>query len=430
MASPSIKIENLSKIYNLGEVGTGMLFKDLNKFYAKLLKKPDPYINLAEINLRNTKSSSGLVKALNDINLEVEHGEVLGIIGSNGAGKSTLLKVLSKITSPSSGRISYTGRLASLLEVGTGMHLEMTAKENIYLNGAILGMSSREINSKFDDIVDFAGIKRYVDTPIKRFSSGMSVRLGFAVAVFLEPDILIVDEVLAVGDADFQKRAINKMKEISTGGNRTVLFVSHNMGSIKKLCNRAVLIENGSINFSGSPDDVINKYLKTHQEIVNEKIILRKDRSGDQEIILENLTFHHNNSFSNIVETGTELKIRLHYKINSLRNFFSNCRFSILFKINDLPLLILSSECVNSNEIIIKKDGYVEFTINSLPLTKSTYYITTNIESETILKDNLKAASVLVVEDGSYYKSNIDYPTGWEGKTVLTPYKFQLNENY
>lgn len=426
MSIPSIKIENLSKIYNLGEVGTGMLFKDLNKFYAKLLKKPDPYMKLAEINLRNTKSSSGLVKALNDINLEVEHGEVLGIIGSNGAGKSTLLKVLSKITSPSKGRISYTGRLASLLEVGTGMHLEMTAKENIYLNGAILGMSSREINKKFDDIVDFAGVKRYVDTPIKRFSSGMSVRLGFAVAVFLEPDVLIVDEVLAVGDADFQKRAINKMKEISTGGNRTVLFVSHNMGSIKKLCNRAVLMENGSINFSGSPDDVINKYLKTHQEIVNEKIILRKDRSGDQEIILENLTFHHNNSISNIVETGSELKIRLHYKINSLRNFFPNCRFSILFSINDSPLLILSSECVYTKEIVIENDGYVDFIIDSLPLTKSTYFIETNIESETILKDNLKAASSLIVEDGSFYNTNIDCPPGWEGKTVLTPYKFSI----
>lgn len=261
-----IKVENLSKVYDLGLVGTGTLSKDLNRTWAKLRGKPDPYATLVELNDRAVKSETNMVYALKDINFEVEQGEVLGIIGKNGAGKSTLLKLLSQITSPTTGDIKMKGRVASLLEVGTGMHPEMTAKENVYLNGSIMGMTRKEVSSKFDEIIDFAGIGKYVDTPIKRFSSGMKVRLGFAVAAFLEPEILIIDEVLAVGDAEFQKKAVGKMQDVSKQGGRTVLFVSHNMAAVKSLCTKAILLKNGMIEFEGDVDDTVVNYLKLNNE--------------------------------------------------------------------------------------------------------------------------------------------------------------------
>lgn len=264
-----IDVENLSKIYDLGLVGTGTLSKDLNRIWAKMLGKPDPYATLAELNDRTKKSDTNMVYALKDINFSVKQGEVIGIIGKNGAGKSTLLKILSQITSPSTGSIKMNGRVASLLEVGTGMHPEMTARQNIYLNGSLLGMSRREISSKFDEIVEFAGVEKYVDTPTKRFSSGMTVRLGFAIAAFLEPEILIVDEVLAVGDAEFQKKAIGKMQDVSKGEGRTVLFVSHNMGSIESLCSRALLLKNGGLYLDGKTDDIVREYLAENYEEID-----------------------------------------------------------------------------------------------------------------------------------------------------------------
>jgi lipopolysaccharide transport system ATP-binding protein len=260
----AIEIRNLSKMYDLGLVGTGTLSKDLNRYWAKLRGKPDPYATFAELNNRTVRSKTNTVWALKDINLDIERGEVVGIIGKNGAGKSTLLKILSRITSPSTGTINMKGRVGSLLEVGTGMHPEMTARQNIFLNGSIMGMTRAEIRAKIDDIIDFAGINKFIDTPIKRFSSGMQVRLGFAVAAFLEPEILIVDEVLAVGDAEFQKKAIGKMQDISKGGGRTVLFVSHNMDSILRLCEKCVLLENAQVTFYGNTNDVVNHYLENN----------------------------------------------------------------------------------------------------------------------------------------------------------------------
>lgn len=256
-----LSVNKVSKMYDLGQVGTGTLFRDLNRKWAKLRGKPDPYATLAEINDRTSSDSTGSVWALKDISFEVKDGDVLGIIGRNGAGKSTLLKVLSRITSPSEGEIKIKGRIASLLEVGTGMHPEMTARENIYLNGAIMGMEKKEIQKKFDSIVEFAGIKKYIDTPIKRFSSGMQVRLGFAVAAFLEPEILIVDEVLAVGDAEFQKQAVEKMQSVSSNEGRTVLFVSHNMDSVRQLCTRAIVMDKGCVVFDGDTEEAIDFYL-------------------------------------------------------------------------------------------------------------------------------------------------------------------------
>ena len=255
-----LKVENVSKQYRLGVVGTGTISHDLNRFLAKVTGKEDPYLKIGESNDRSTKGTSEYVWALRDINFEVKQGEILGIIGKNGAGKSTLLKILSKVTGPSTGSIKYNGKIASLLEVGTGFHPEMTGKENIFLNGAILGMTKKEIASKLDEIIDFSGCERYIDTPVKRYSSGMKVRLAFAVAAFLEPDILIVDEVLAVGDTEFQKKAIGKMQDISSQAGRTVLFVSHDMEAILKLTNRVVLLDNGIVLDEGLPTDIINKY--------------------------------------------------------------------------------------------------------------------------------------------------------------------------
>ena len=256
-----IRIENLSKLYRLGLVSTGTMAHDLNRFWAKVRGKDDPFLKIGETNDRSSKGGSDYVWALKDINLEVKRGDRIGIIGKNGAGKSTLLKILSEVTGPTSGRIKMKGRIGALLEVGTGFHPELTGRENIYMNGTILGMSHREVSKKLDEIVDFAGVERYIDTPVKRYSSGMMVRLGFAVAAHLEPDILIVDEVLAVGDAEFQKKAIGKMQEVSEDHGRTILFVSHNMQAIRSLCNKGVLITNGSISKTGGMNEVVDYYM-------------------------------------------------------------------------------------------------------------------------------------------------------------------------
>lgn len=261
MSNIAIEFENISKQYRLGTIGTGTISHDLNRWWHLVRGKEDPYLMVGEVNDRSTKATSDYVWALKDITFNVEQGQVLGIIGKNGAGKSTLLKILSRITSPSTGTIKVKGRIASLLEVGTGFHGEMTGRENIYMNGAIMGMTRHEITRKLDEIIDFSGIEKYIDTPVKRYSSGMTVRLGFAVAAHLEPEILVVDEVLAVGDAEFQKKAIGKMKDVSQSGGRTVLFVSHNMGAVKSLCDKGVLLKDGMVETSGDINTVINYYL-------------------------------------------------------------------------------------------------------------------------------------------------------------------------
>lgn len=262
MSEIAISVDKVSKMYRLGEVGTGTLSHDLNRWWHKVKGKEDPYLLLGEENKRDSKdTNSNYVWALKDISFDVEDGQVLGIIGKNGAGKSTLLKLLSRVTAPTTGTIKAKGRIASLLEVGTGFHPELTGKENIFLNGAILGMTRPEIKRKLDEIVDFSGVARYVDTPVKRYSSGMYVRLAFAVAAFLEPEILIVDEVLAVGDAEFQKKCIGRMKDVSEGEGRTVLFVSHNLATIRSLCSHTILMENGRLSYEGDTAVAIEKYM-------------------------------------------------------------------------------------------------------------------------------------------------------------------------
>ncbi len=268
MSDVILKVENVSKLYRLGTVGTGTFGGDVQRFWkTKILGQEDPFLKVGQTNDRTSKGKAEFVWALKDINFEVKRGEVLGIIGKNGAGKSTLLKLLSRITSPTTGSIKSAGRMASLLEVGTGFHPELTGRENIFLNGAILGMTKKEIQRKFDEIVDFSGCELYIDTPTKRYSSGMTVRLGFAVAAFLDPEILVVDEVLAVGDAEFQKKAIGKMQNISTSEGRTILFVSHNMEAVRSLCSRALILNNGKVSADGEVDSLIDTYLE--QDLVN-----------------------------------------------------------------------------------------------------------------------------------------------------------------
>ena len=268
MKQIAIEFDSVGKQYRLGRVGTGTLSHDLNRWWAvNVLRKEDPYLKIGEANDRAHKGHSDYVWALNDISFKVEQGDVVGIIGKNGAGKSTLLKLLSRITSPSTGTIRYNGRIASLLEVGTGFHPEMTGRENIYMNGSIMGMTKSEITRKLDEIVDFAGVERYLDTPVKRYSSGMTVRLGFAVAAFLEPEILVVDEVLTVGDAEFQKKAIGKMNDVAHSEGRTVLFVSHNMAAVKNLCTRGVVLQNGTLVYDGGTEDAVNYYLQNNSHL-------------------------------------------------------------------------------------------------------------------------------------------------------------------
>lgn len=263
----AIKVENLSKQYRLGQIGTGTVSHDLNRWWAKVRGKEDPFAKVGDVNDRSVKGESEYVWALKNINFEINGGDAVGIIGRNGAGKSTLLKILSRTTLPTTGSVKVKGRIASLLEVGTGFHPEMTGRENIYQNGAILGMRRHEITKKFDEIVDFSGCERYIDTPVKRYSSGMYVRLAFAVAAHLESEILIVDEVLAVGDAEFQKKCLGKMGDVSKGEGRTVLFVSHNMAAVENLCTKGILLHSGTNVFNGSAKDAVERYIKQQSAV-------------------------------------------------------------------------------------------------------------------------------------------------------------------
>lgn len=271
MSKIVIKAENISKQYRLGLVGTGTVRDDLKRWWYNIRGNEDPFLKIGEANNRAVKGESDYVWSLRDINFEINQGDSIGIIGRNGAGKSTLLKILSQVTQPTTGKIYTKGRIASLLEVGTGFHPEMTGRENIYLNGAILGMRKDEINHKFDEIVAFSGVERYIDTPVKRYSSGMYVRLAFAVAAHLESEILIVDEVLAVGDAEFQKKCLGKMNDVSKGEGRTVLFVSHNMAAVKSLCNKGLVLKNGQVFYEGNAHNAVANYLSGDSESLNHK---------------------------------------------------------------------------------------------------------------------------------------------------------------
>jgi len=366
-----LKAENISKQYRLGQVGTGTIKHDFNRFWHKIRGKEDPYLKVGAVNDRSSKAKEEYVWALRDINFEVQEGEVLGIIGKNGAGKSTLLKILSRVTSPTTGVIKTKGRIASLLEVGTGFHPELTGRENIYLNGAILGMTRAEITAKLDEIVEFSGCEMYIDTPTKRYSSGMTVRLAFAVAAHLEPDILVVDEVLAVGDAEFQKKAIGKMQDISKGEGRTVLFVSHNMAAVKSLCNRVMVIDHGLTVFEGNTDEGVEFYLKKEKEnydLSTSKFWDLNNAPGNNNAKILSLELKtHENSF--FIEKEIQVEIQF---INYLNNHSINTTVAIY---NDKDIHILTSP--NLPRIPLMKGTYISKCI--IPkdfLNKGRYFFT------------------------------------------------------
>jgi lipopolysaccharide transport system ATP-binding protein len=323
MSDIAIKVEGLGKQYRLGEIGTGTISHDLNRWWARLRGKEDPFAKVGEANDRTKKGSSDYVWSVRDVDFEVKKGEVLGIVGRNGAGKSTLLKILSKVTAPTTGTIKVRGRIASLLEVGTGFHPELTGRENIFLNGAILGMTKTEIRSKFDEIVDFSGVERYIDTPVKRYSSGMYVRLAFAVAAFLEPEILIVDEVLAVGDAEFQKKCMGRMKDVSVNDGRTVLFVSHNMAAIQKLCTAGLLMRNGRVVIADEINNVVDKYLESGY--ANSGFVEYKPNLNNRASVLKVEVIDENGESAYEVPIGRKWIVRVTFQVNeSIRSLVSS----------------------------------------------------------------------------------------------------------
>ena len=326
-----INVENLYKQYRLGQVSTGSIAHDLNRWWYTVRGKEDPYEKITGVNNREENGSNDYVWALQDINFSVKQGEVLGIIGRNGAGKSTLLKILSKVTSPTKGNIKIKGRIASLLEVGTGFHPELTGRENIFLNGAILGMTKSEIRSKFDEIVAFSGVEKYIDTPVKRYSSGMYVRLAFAVAAHLEPEILIVDEVLAVGDAEFQKKCLGKMKDVS-GEGRTVLFVSHNMAAVQSLCDNSVYLNKGKINNIGKTNFIINQYLLNENKSALIQHFNEKNENNNEFIKLKKVWISLNDVCKK--EHFEKITIKSSFKVNFEFNYLPNKRIDINFSVN------------------------------------------------------------------------------------------------
>ncbi|MCU7614247.1 ATP-binding cassette domain-containing protein [Chryseobacterium sp. GMJ5] len=363
----ALKAEDISKQYRLGQVGTGTLSHDLNRFWHQIRGKENPYLKIGETNDRTSRGDSEYVWSLRDINFEIAQGDAVGIIGRNGAGKSTLLKLLSKVTKPTTGKIYTNGRIASLLEVGTGFHPEMTGRENVFLNGAILGMTRKEIKRKFDEIVDFSGVERYIDTPVKRYSSGMYVRLAFAVAAHLESEILIVDEVLAVGDAEFQKKCLGKMGDVSKGEGRTVLFVSHNMAAVNELCNSGILLDKGSILMQGPNDKCIIEYQKRSGHISHYSI-----ESDDFKIENENIAVK---SYSALPIHGSVLNINSGVRIEILfSNKIKNAKLDLSFYIrNSHEVTVMSTGMMISDQAELG-DYTLSFEIEPNILNEDSYY--------------------------------------------------------
>jgi lipopolysaccharide transport system ATP-binding protein len=400
MSETILKIENISKQYRLGLVGKGTLDDDLKRWWYKIRGKEDPFLKIGEVNDRSTVGNSDYVWALKDINIEVKRGEVLGIIGKNGAGKSTLLKILSKVTGPTTGSIKSRGRIASLLEVGTGFHGEMTGRENIYLNGAILGMTKIEINSKIDEIIEFSGCERYIDTPVKRYSSGMTVRLAFAVAAFLEPDILVIDEVLAVGDAEFQKKAIGKMKDISQTDGRTVIVVSHNMASIQNLCTRAIVLKNGKISFIGEVNDSISEYLREDRYIKDG--LNTNDRKGNGVVNIKKVSVFGK---TNLSKPQTSMPFSIKFELENRSNVLNtDLRFDL--RIDDemgQRIVWLSNKLLHIDSNNIVKE--VLFEVAKLSLNKGVYNVTTYITVNNDIADWIQNAFSFEVVEGDFYNS-------------------------
>jgi len=397
----ALKAENISKQYRLGQVGTGTLSHDLNRFWYKVRGKEDPYLKIGETNDRTTKGTSEYVWSLRDIDFEIEQGDAVGIIGRNGAGKSTLLKLLSKVTKSTTGKIYTNGRVASLLEVGTGFHPEMTGRENVFLNGAILGMTRKEIKRKFDEIVDFSGVERYIDTPVKRYSSGMYVRLAFAVAAHLESEILIVDEVLAVGDAEFQKKCLGKMGDVTKGEGRTILFVSHNMTAVKELCNKGILLNQGTMGYQGSMLDTIIEYQKSSATAssyhYNGNI---NDALGNEKIKVKEFSVTPIKGGLIDIDTGIHVKL-------AFENYLPNINLDTTFELKNYEELVIFhvGKLVTKDNDSKVGEYTVEFDIPSGLLNAGNYYFKLifgkNQTEPLFIKDNFVGFEVENVKVGS-----------------------------
>lgn len=413
--STVIKVENLSKQYRLGNVGLGSLSHDINRFWqTRILGREDPYLKIGEENNRETADNSGYVWALRDINFDVQQGEVLGIIGRNGAGKSTLLKILSRTTGPTTGSIKIRGRVASLLEVGTGFHPELTGRENIFLNGAILGMTKAEIRSKFDEIVSFAGVERYVDTPVKRYSSGMYVRLAFAVAAHLEPEILIVDEVLAVGDAEFQKKAIGKMKEVSEGQGRTVLFVSHNMVSIRNLCSRAMLLQNGVSVANGDVNVIVDQYSSLDESAISTEF--KNHNSGLKEIFIDSFKINSE------IETGKPFE----FEVNIYAKHSLHIGFAVGIRtLEDRPLMHIYSGHVGESFELKKGENRLIGRLENLNLGAGMYKLNLWAGFGAVQYDFHESALIISVTEGAIRKEGP--VSSLNGYPVISDTKWKLN---
>ena len=405
--STVIQIDNLSKLYRLGTIGSGTFQNDLIRWWAKIRKLDDPLQKVGERNIQNKTGNSDLIWALKDINMDVSKGDILGIIGKNGAGKSTLLKILSRITSPTTGSVKIKGRVASLLEIGTGFHPDLTGRENIYLNGAILGMLRNEIDQRLDEIIDFSGIERYIDTPVKRYSSGMYVRLAFAVGAHLNSDILIVDEVLAVGDIEFQKKCIGKMDNIAFQHGKTVLFVSHNMSTIQSLCSRACLIDQGQMLKVGSVKEIISTYYEnTFHNEYNSKL-KTKNRSGNSTLqFLEYILLDNNSKSIYEVNCGAYIQIELLFEV--FIDVIKDLRIGIAIKdqmhgnyVTELNSYYVSND---SYKVVNGKHKFT-FDINKMPLSPGKYVIDLIATSGLEVLDYLKDAGQMIVTEGLFYNS-------------------------
>lgn len=407
MSNTVIKVENLSKQYRLGQISSGMLSQDLSRWWDKFRGKEDPFLKLGEVNNRSQIGESDFVWSLKDVSFEVEQGDVLGIIGKNGAGKSTLLKILSKVTGPTTGKVKVQGKIASLLEVGTGFHPELTGRENIYLNGAILGMTKKEIAGKFDEIVAFSGVERYIDTPVKRYSSGMYVRLAFAVAAHLDPEIMIVDEVLAVGDAEFQKKCLGKMNDASKKDGKTVLFVSHNMAAIQELCSKAMLMHQGAVIDFGKVQNIITSYLNAYSnKEFNNDLSLVQTRSGNG--VIRFTSYHFENDQGQRIESliaGENINFCFNFKVHEPQKI-DTLHFSIRVSDDiDQTLFHMSNSVANGIEFKIDeytKDGIVKCNVTKLPLQPGVYYFHLFCSDLKEVFDELPFAGRIEVESGNF----------------------------
>lgn len=402
----ALEFNDVSKLYHLGKINSRYFSDEFSRWWTmKVRRKEDPFLSIDPINDLNAKGESDYVWALKDINFKVEQGDVVGIIGKNGAGKSTLLKILSKITSPTTGTIKINGRIGSLLEVGTGFHSEMTGRENIFLNGAILGMRRQEIAKKLDEIVDFSGCERYIDTPVKRYSSGMKTRLGFAVAAHLEPEILVVDEVLAVGDAEFREKAIDKMRELSRTEGRTVLFVSHSMASVKKLCKTGVVLKNGKMDYLGNIDGAIDHYLMRNQVVEPDAAFPQATvRGGNGVLKFQYIRLLSKNGVErSVFEVGEECVIEVGYQAVEALKVCSQSRITALVMSSSTKQVVAWLSSSMFADKIDANSTKMQFRIPQLMLTEGIYNVKLYASMNSETADEIFDAAQLEVVYHDYF---------------------------